>query len=189
MIRMNVLAGVVLLSACTSLVPTTVARLSTLSPVTADPAAMEIAVEFPAGLRPVDNSSKLIIGGKRTDTGQTTTLELTLMEQAGAMGVPVSNPDAAITVYRVAEGDIAALRQTQTQIAEWQDQAPSATEGSLSVGLGACRTGDGPAPDAKGSVYIRTKADGPMMPLIRNAGIAGLVGPEAFAAIGPCVAR
>ena len=61
-------------------------------------------------------------------------------------------------------------------------------QGTLGFGLGGCAIGDGPAPDATGSVLIRVREDGPFLPLIAKGRLSDLLGADVLAAIKPCQA-
>jgi hypothetical protein len=174
------------LAACSSLVPSTVAQLQATSPAEVDPAAIEVAILMPAGLQPQPQKAVLTLTGSRTDTGETARLDVVLAERAVTLeGVDVQ-PGESVFAYRLADADLAAVRAQQAVLDAWEAAAPDATQGSLSVGLGACTVGEGPTPDAAGAVYIRMAPGAPMMPLIRRAPIVALVGAAAIAGIGPC---
>jgi hypothetical protein len=185
MIRPAILA-LALLAACGSVVPATVAQLRTLSPADADPAALAVAVLTPAGLQPTRGSGRLILQSRRSDTGQADTITLTLAEAPGDAAAFGAGTGEAVRYYRVAAADQPALRAFQAGLDAWQAEVPDATQGSLSIGLGACAVDGGPAPDARGSVFIRLAADGPYLPLINRARIASLIGADALAATLPC---
>ncbi len=177
------------LAGCASVVPSTAARLRALSPAEADPAGLSVAVVSTAGLRPVPGSGRLILMARRTDTGVQDVADLILTEMeidteaAGAFGVAEGE---RVTRYRLADADVGRMRALQGKLAAWKTEAPDATEGSLSVGVGACAEGGGPVPDAAGSVFVRVRADGGWLPLIEKAPLASLIGAETLAAIGPC---
>lgn len=174
------------LAACTSFVPATVAQLQAVSPIEVDPAAIEVAILMPAGLKPQPRSAVLSVAGRRTDTGEEAALDVILVERAITLvGVEVQ-PGEKVFAFRVAEEDVASLRAQQAVFNVWKAEAPGASEGSLGVALGACTVGAGPAPDAAGAVYIRMAEGAPMLPLVRRAPIASLIGAEAMASIGPC---
>ncbi len=174
------------ITACSSLVPTTVAQLQAISPAEVDPAAIEVAILLPAGLQPQPQTAVLSLAGRRTDTGEVATMDVILAERTLTLeGVEVQ-PGERVFAYRVAEADVARVRAQQARVNAWEAVAPEATEGSLSVGLGACSVGNGPVQDAAGAVYIRMATDAPMLPLIRRAPIARLIGAAAMESIGPC---
>jgi hypothetical protein len=181
-----VLLALTLLAACTSLVPSTIAQLSAVSPTTMDPAALEVAVLMPAGLQPQPQTAVLSVSGTRRDTGEVAKLDFVLAERPATLDGVDIQPGETVFAYRMAEADIAPMRALQGKLDAWRIAAPGATQGSLSVGLGACTVGNGPAPDAAGAVYIRMARDVPMLPLVRRSSIAGLVGAAAMASIGPC---
>jgi hypothetical protein len=63
------LLSLALLSACTSLVPSGVARLSGLSPLDADPAQFAVALVLPEGLSLAPGSARLSISATRDARG------------------------------------------------------------------------------------------------------------------------
>jgi hypothetical protein len=182
------LLSLILLTACASLVPSTVAQLATIDPVRMDPATLSVAVVTPAGLRPQPGTAVLIIEGSRSDTGEEARMEMVLAETPITLAGFALQPGEVATMFQIAASDLAPMRALQAQLAEWKAAAPDATSGSLSVGMGACTLGAGPAPDAEGAVFIRTTADGPMLPLVPRSRIAGLIGAEAVASLTPCTA-
>jgi hypothetical protein len=174
------------LAGCASVVPSTMARLQTLSPAEADPAGLSVAVVSPVGLRPIPGSGRLILTARRTDTGVQDAADLILKEMAGDAGAFGAAAGERVTYYRLADADVPVMRALQDKLAAWKADAPDATEGSLSVGVGACAEEDGPSPDAAGSVFVRVRADDGWLPLIEKAPLASLIGADRFAAIGPC---
>ncbi len=173
----------VLLAACATLVPGTVARLAAMDPLTADPAAIEVVLVLPPGLRVSPGSARLMLAarqGARTVEGA-----FVLAETTGAPEGIAAPPGGRASLFRLAPADLGRMREVQETIALWKAGAAEATAGSLGVGLGGCAVGAGPAPDARASVLIRTEA-GPFHPLVRDARVVDLVGPEVFAQIGPC---
>jgi hypothetical protein len=176
-----------LTTACSTLVPATAARLAALTPETADPAALSVAIVTPPGLRPVPGTARLILTAARTDTGATETIDAILRDVPGNAAAFDALPGEALTFFALRADDIPAMRALQQRLTEWKAEAPDGTRGSLSVGMAACAVGDGPAPDAVGSVFIRTEPDGSYLPLIARAPLAALIGAETLATIGPCL--
>ena len=177
------LLPILALAACGYVVPSTAARLATLDPLTADPAALSVAVVLPAGLRAQPGTALLTIESVRRDTGETRTLPMVLME-TGLANVPVP-AGATGTAYRLSTADVVRLRALQAEVTGWK-AAGVDTGGSLGLGIGGCGVGEGPAPDAVGSAYIRTQTGAAFLPVIREAGLRDLLGPALFDAIGPC---
>lgn len=178
----TLLAGLAL-AACTSLVPSTAARLAALDPLTADPAALELVMILPPGLAVSPGSARLDLSADRGAEHKSGSFKLA--ERPAAPGLTV--PDgASARGYAIAEADVPGMRALQAEIAAWKRKG--ATRGALGIGLGGCAVDGGPAPDAVGSVLIRVQQDGPFLPLITNGRLADLLGPDVLAAIKPCQA-
>lgn len=156
------------LCACSAIDPLTALRLSSLDPLTADPAAIELALTLPPGLRVVPGTARLEFGAQR---GQDRIGGSYLLQDRGG-------------VFALTSADAARMRDMQAQVAAWQAEGDA--RGSLGIGLGACAVDTGPAPDASGSVFIRLEQGGAMLPLIADARIVDLIGAAALGAIGPC---
>lgn len=160
------------LAACSAVVPSGAARLAALSPLDADPAAVSVALVLPEGIEVMPGSAKLSLGATRTDTGEAATGEFVLEAAAGdpsAFGADA----AALRTFRLSEPDVARMRAVQDRLRGWE-AAGVKTRGTLSVALGGCTLGAGPAPDARASVFLRTGAGGSYFPLLDGARIADL---------------
>lgn len=169
------------LSACSSLVPSTAARLAALDPLTADPAALELVVILPPGLAVSPGSAKLELSADRGTEHRSGSFALADRPVTGGFAVPKGGTARG---FAIAVSDVDRMRALQAEIAEWKRDG--AARGSLGLGIGGCAIGAGPEPDAKGSVLIRLRADGPFLPLIAEGKLADLLGPEVLAAIKPC---
>ncbi len=186
MFRLFTLAAALALTGCSAVVPSTLARLETLSPLTADPAAIEVALILPPGLRVAPGSAVLTLGAARTDTGAKREARFVL-EQTQGNGQALPVPDGArADLFRLAAADVPRMRAEQAAIAAWKAEAGNATEGSLGIGLGGCAVNGGPASDARAAALIRTTAGGEFLPLIRDTPLRALLGDELFNRIGPC---
>ena len=171
-------------AACGRVVPSTVAQLEALSPVDTDPAILALALDLPAGQSVRPEFAALILGAKRADTGSETSHRAALVTDADP-GALTAQPGGNLIAMRIAPSDIEPLRAVQAEIRRWQAEAPDSTKGSLAIALQGCTTGDGPAKDARASVWIRLEADGSFQPLLRDAPLA-----RAFDLLdtGPCAA-
>lgn len=175
--------AVACLAACTALVPSTAARLAATDPLTADPAALELVVILPPGLAVSPGSAKLDLSADRGAEHKSGSFQLA----DRPVPADIKLPDGATARgFAIAEPDVDRMRALQAEIAEWKRDG--AAKGSLGLGIGGCATGEGPAPDATGSVLIRVREDGPFLPLIENGKLADLLGPKVLAAIKPCQA-
>jgi hypothetical protein len=170
-----------LATACSAVVPSTAARLATMDPLTADPAALELVILLPPGLSIVPGSARLAFGATRG--AETRSGSFALEDRPLPAGI---TPPTGATPLALAltEADADRMRALQADIAAWKREGGA--KGTLGLGLGGCAIGAGPAPDAVGTVLIRLVDGGPFLPLIREGKLADLLGPEVLAAIEPC---
>ncbi|SFR31727.1 hypothetical protein SAMN04488005_0158 [Yoonia tamlensis] len=169
------LLPILALCACSSIVPSTVARLSTLSPTTADPAGFAVLMTLPDGLGVQRGSARLIFSARRTDTGETLQEDVILERDAGAQ------------LFRIAAADYARLRAAQATARLWETQNKDATQGALSVHVAACKIGAGPDPDARVSVAIQTTQGGEFQPLVRNGPLSAIASAAQIRDMGACL--
>lgn len=170
-----------LLAACSAIVPSTAARLATVDPLTADPGSLALVVVFPRGLAVSPGAATLNLAAVRGSESLAGSFRLedrpapadvALPAGATARGFALSGPDAE------------RMRSLQAQIAGWEREGEA--KASFGLGLGACTIGEGPAPEATGSILIRLNPDSPFLPMIRDGRLTDLLGAEALAAIKPC---
>lgn len=148
------------LQGCGSVVLSTVAALNATSPLAADPAGFEIAVDMPDGGDIAPDGASLNLFMFHTGLGEEFD-ETYILERRQAA-------DGRI-LFRINPRDLDAIRAFQTKARDWETNDPIASSGGFGVSVVACSVGDGPADDATFSVSIRTQVDGGFMPLIRNA--------------------
>ncbi len=175
------LAAALLLGACSALVPSTAARLASLDPLTADPAVIEVVAVLPPGLAVVPGSARLDLSAERGT--ERLAGRFRLVDRPAGTTQDLA-PGVTARGFAIADADVDRMRALQADIATWKREGDA--RGSLALGIGGCAIGDGPGPDATGSVLIRVAADGPFLPLINRGRLADLLGPEALAAIKPC---
>jgi hypothetical protein len=173
--------ALLLLSACASVLPTTAARLAALDPLTADPGEIEVAVILPQGLAAKPGSARLEFGATRGSERLQGSFVLQDIPAEAAVTAPKGS---TARIYALTEADVERMRELQRQIAAWKRQGQAM--GTLGLALGGSAVGDGPAPDATGSVLIRVTDDAPFLPLIRDGRLSDLLGAETLAAIQPC---
>jgi hypothetical protein len=176
-----------LLAACSSVVPSTLAMLATTSPIKADPGAMAVALILPPGIAVKPNTAELKISMARADTGEQRSGRYTLID---AKETPSNISLAAgetLHVFQLSLKDADDMRRLQAEFAVWETEVPKGDgHGSLSLGLGGCSVNGGPTKDAVASAYIRTKADGTFSPLIDRDPLGKLLGTDLSTAIKPC---
>ncbi len=151
--------GALILMGCAWTNTETARQLNQFDPMTADPADFAMVIDLPPGLRMDLDASTLTFRARRSDTGEEAGGQFALVE--------VSGPGGA-TVYALAPSEVAAFRAAQVTIGAWEEAAPDASTGELSLGLAACADGEGPAKDATVSAGLRLEAEGPVLPLIEN---------------------
>ena len=175
--------AVLALSACSAIVPSTAARLAALDPLTADPAALELVVILPSGLAVTPGSATLDLSADRGAEHKGGRFQLADRPVPAGLALPEG---ATARGFAVADSDVDRMRALQAEIAGWKREG--AAKGALGLGIGGCAVGDGPAPDATGSVLIKVREDGPFLPLIADGRLSDLLGAEVLAAIKPCQA-
>jgi hypothetical protein len=175
--------AVLALSACSALVPSTAARLAALDPLTADPAALELVVILPPGLAVTPGSAKLEMSADRGAEQKGGSFRLADRPAPTGLALP---DGATARGFAIADKDVEPMRALQAEIAGWKREG--AAKGALGLGIGGCAVGDGPAPDATGSVLIKVREGGAFLPLIADGKLADLLGPDVLAAIKPCQA-
>lgn len=153
---------VLFLAACTSVDPITLLKLSTLSPLEADPSDIAVNVQLPDGLQIRPETAILSVSATRNDL------------KSEGMYVLATADGSDGTTYSVAIDDRARLKAQQALILGWKEEEPD-TSGSISVGLEGCSVGTGPATNATISIQIRTEAQGPYLPLLNAMPIADVL--------------
>lgn len=170
------------LAGCSSVPAMTAARLVAVDPLTADPGQIELAVVLPPGISPQPGSAKLTLhaagGGQVLDAGYA------LVARAAARDVPLPAGARALA-YGLSPSDAVRMRELQAEVAGWRASGERG-QVALGVGLGGCRLGAGPAPDAEGAVYIRLADGGGFLPLVGPAPLSDMLGSAALAGLPPC---
>ncbi len=168
----TLLLSALLMSACTSIVPSTVMRLDDVSPTTADPAGFGVDLSLPAGLDVVPGSAMLTFAVRRSDTDQTVSGRFALVRAAN--------------VYRMAPADLSKLRDLQAIARQWKAQNDRATEGSISINLIPCTQGDGPDADARVNIGLQMTETGRFLPLVRNGRLSAVATPADIKNMAAC---
>lgn len=164
------------LMGCSNLVPSSLLTLRGLSPLEADPAGFVIKLDLPDGVEVAPGSAQLALLAERSDTGQaladTFVLAETQIEEE--------------KLYRVADQDLAELRDLQARINAWETENADATTGSLSVSLTGCAVMAGPADDATVSVALRLEENQPFLPLLDKAPLKAILAKADAEDLQPC---
>lgn len=168
----SVLFLMIVLAGCGSIVPTTAMRLNNLSPTTADPADVAVALTLPDGIDLQPGSAKLTFAVARTDLDQTAEGTFSLRRDA--------------SVYTIDPADYDALRDLQATARQWNAENATATKGALAIALAPCLRGAGPADDARVNVAIRLAQDGAFMPLVRNGPLSAVASADQLRDMPQC---
>lgn len=156
-----------LLSACFQANPVTMARLATLSPLTADPGDLAVIMELPDWATVAPGSARLSIYSTRSDTGQSLNQEFILSATPTASGGER---------YAVADTDLDRLRSAQETARQWEAEAPRANSGGFSASFAACiKPGETANPDDTYSLLIEVDPDTPPLSLVKNATVRSLL--------------
>jgi hypothetical protein len=139
-------------------------------------------VVLPPGLAVSPGSARLELSADRGSEHRGASFQLA-DRPAPAIKLPEG---ATARGFAVADTDVDRMRSLQAEIAAWKREGTAT--GQLGIGIGGCAIGEGPAPDATGSVLIRVRADGPYPPLIDDGRLRDLLGADVLAAIKPCQA-
>ncbi|WP_299366835.1 hypothetical protein [uncultured Tateyamaria sp.] len=166
-----VLASAICLAGCSTLVPATLMQLNGVDPLFADPAAIALRIDLPAGLSLPPDAGTLDLAATLRD-GTT---------RAGQF--PIERVGDILQVTPGAHDDLRAL---QAEIRTWKDADPDGTSGSLSVDLAPCLTAPALPDNARISVAIRLDADGPFLPLVRDASVQDAMKGQALTDVTPC---
>jgi len=165
--------ALLLTAGCLSVNPGTLAKVAALSPLTADPALMGVEVDLPEGLVVQKDTAIMTFFSARSDTGEAVNEDFVLEVVNGSQ-------------YRFAPSDLDRLRTTQTKVRRWEAEAPRANSGGLSIRIGPCVVGDGPAENARGSIRIRLDESGNFYPLITNGSLSKVLGDDDLSKIPDC---
>jgi len=158
------LAASIAVGACSTVVPSTVLQLQGVDPLTADPADIALQVVLPEGVALPEAAG---------------TLDLRAELRSGSVLAGQFPIKRVGSVLQVADGAHDNLRALQAEIGTWKAADPDGTAGRLSVDLEPCLASDAVPNDATLSVAIRLEADGPFLPLLKDAPIADALNEQA----------
>ena len=161
--RLTPILALAALLGCSNVDPRAVLALSQLSPLTADPADIRAAVEIPPGIDIAAGGAMLTFAASRTDTGQS---------DEGVFVLDMVETPQGMKLFRLDPEDRPDYLRLRDKFSAWETEAPDDTNGTFSIQLAACKTGQGPQPDARFSVFVATAQDAPLAVLIRAAPIA-----------------
>ncbi|WP_204411647.1 hypothetical protein [Actibacterium sp. 188UL27-1] len=161
-----------ILKGCGAVVPSTVAKLDQFSPLTVDPAGLEVALDIPDGLDLSAGSEVLRLSAVQKLTGEHASAQFVLQRRDQIAGAPPA--DGRMAFYRIAPADRARMRALQARIRQMEMQDEADLDGSLGIAIEGCIRGAGPTDGARGSIWLRVEPDGQFLPLIRRGRVSTL---------------
>ena len=138
-----ILFAALLLSGCQFLTPEA-AALRGFSPLDIPPEQLEAGVALAPGLRLAPDGVRMFATARREDTG----------EELAETFVFDGTANGALASLTIRNEDFDRFRDFQEQVRAWQEMAPDATSGSMTVTAQLCT---GPArldPDAEVSIWL-----------------------------------
>ncbi|MCR9122892.1 MAG: hypothetical protein NXH91_11520 [Phyllobacteriaceae bacterium] len=176
------------LTACLTTPPSTMLKLSLMSPLDADPAAIRLAARLPEPLRIRDGDIHLRISfdGGTPDTRLVEDYGAVIVEApAGTRGIGAGSASDRTYVAALTPNDAASLAAVQRRIRAWRASGIKG-QGELSVMATACA--EAPLPDGPIllTTWMRTAPDEAFFVLTRNADLRRQIGDGSIAEIGRC---
>ncbi|MFS8036063.1 hypothetical protein ACI7BZ_03700 [Xanthobacter sp. AM11] len=189
--------GFLLLAAgCSHLPISSLPRLASFDPATADLATLRAAVRAPDALRPVPGGAVLTMSFWLAGAETQKTTVAAVLEEEGDAAVraalkPEEKPGFRITVFRLSEDGrrrLEAAREEMRTLKAREAAKGSRVRGSLSVGVKGCAAGTLPDGPILLSTYLRTEASGSFIPLVVDLDLKALAAEAGAdpAPIEPC---
>ena len=179
-----------LVSGCAAMNPMAMARLAAFDPLSADASQIAVAVRLPEAL--MLRNGDLVMRIKISSQDRTTSFDQSfLLEIVDAEGSSVGGLRAQAgerpQIAKVAENDLARLREVQVKAQARKAIAKGKGEGSLTVGIqGGCKTEELKAGPLNSSIYLKTNAANDYYPLISNMDMRKQFGTEVMAKVPAC---
>lgn len=152
-------AAVLVLPACGYVVPSTVARLASVTLLTADPGQYAVTITLPDGFGIVPGTAKLLMDGQRSDTGETMKQAVRLRETQKA--------DQTVT-YDIPASEQEQLRDMQATMRQWKKEAGRKASGSMGFSLDPCKTRADADLSGRLSVSVSLAPGQPPVPLLND---------------------
>ena len=169
---------ILLLGACTSVVPSALARLNQLSPLESDPADIAVALDLPDRLDIKPGTATIGFRAERKDIGEVSTGTYVLRQR--------EDKETGLVIFDIEDADQRDMRAQQSLVRLWKEKAPRQTSGSVSVAFQGCAIGTGPADEAEVSILMRTEQGGEFFPLVRGASMKDVLNILEVTEIDPC---
>ena len=154
-------------------------KLRQLDLMTTDARQIRVAVQMPDALEVREGGAILEIGAERPnpDEGLQERFILEKINGAALADMPGVEPKPGfhLSVFRVAEADMARLTALRGKIKAWKEQDPDGTKGTLSIGADGCRREELPEGALLVSTYLRTDSEDEFITMARNFDLRSIV--------------
>ena len=184
------------LTGCAYVPATSLLRLSALDMLTVDPGEIRVAVGLPDVLNVREAGAVMYTGVRESASGPAVSESFILEEEKAALGTAAldapqrwegATEGSRVTVFRIAEQDLARLRALQTRIRERKSKYPDDVDGFLTVAAKACRTTDLPEGPLPITTWLRTRNNKAFFVLTRATDLRGVITKEALLdEVPPC---
>ncbi len=158
-----------LLVACTTIPVKTLYKLSTTDMLTVDPRILRIGVRMPEWIAPRTNGVRMELGmiqdGKAPVIERFTLIPIPLELESKSLASE-GRPGFRLYAYRIAPEDIPRLEAFRQTLKVRKEQSGNKTQGSLAVGVEACRKTKLPEGKAPVTTYLKLDTDAGYLPLV-----------------------
>ena len=167
------------LTGCSSIVPSTLARLNLLDPMTADPAGFAVALEMDEGLGIQEGSVVFTVEVTHSPSGEIRGEDLVLVEDRSETGR---------LVYSISPEGVQALTTMQTELLPWKETSDGNSVLTLTVVADGCLVDKDSIPeDPRVSVFLQLAAEAPMRPLVQNGALTAMFDVDDLAELPQCI--
>lgn len=188
--RLLPLAAALLLGACTAIPVKTLYKLATTDLMTVDPTVLRAAVRMPEWLAPRPDGVKLELGMKRAGeapVSEKIVLEAIPVALEGKALATEGKPGFDLYAYRIQPQDIPRLQHFRDTFKAKQAEGGAKVEGSLNVGVDACRKTALPDGDIPVTTYLKLEAGADYLPLLVDYDLSKpIAGQDVTALLPPC---
>jgi hypothetical protein len=177
--RLPALLLPLMLAACATLPPATVAEITAFDPLTFDPNVPRIALIAPDYLDAMPNEAKIAFHYWQKAAPQAVTTETFILRRAREVPTPQLN-DAMkdgemVAIFRIDPKDHDRVRRLQALYQAQKLEGAPKYGSKIDASVAACRLADLQAESIKGSVFIKLGVDRPYVPVMQDADIRDML--------------
>jgi len=157
------LALIVALAGC-QFVPDSAPELRDVNPLDVAPDQMAAGIALPPGLALAPRGASIVVLAERADTGDTLDQRFVLLD----------GDEGRLQRLSIAAEDHARYEEMQATIREWKQEAPDATQGSMTVTVTLCALENSRQRGATVSVWLEAGPDIPFQPVLEDVPVSRL---------------